>query len=71
MMAVKRSFHHTFKQKTSLEKRRFITRLCELIHGKPAEKRHSGSLCGTDHYCRRDFHFEVENNSLQTFPPAR
>jgi hypothetical protein len=70
-MAAKLSSHHTFEQKGPLEKGPFITRLCDQIHGKPAENRHSGPLCGTDHYCLTDFHFEVENNSLQTFHPAR
>ncbi|KAB1485145.1 hypothetical protein FZI22_15555 [Cronobacter sakazakii] len=32
---------------------------------------HSRLLCGTDHCRHSPFHFEVENNSLQTFNTRR
>ncbi|QCV78405.1 hypothetical protein ELLBI42_02260 [Enterobacter ludwigii] len=32
---------------------------------------YSAYLCGTDHCRCSPFHFEVENNSLQTIPPQR
>ncbi|EPF20487.1 hypothetical protein HMPREF0201_00214 [Cedecea davisae DSM 4568] len=70
MMATKPSSHHSFEQKGPLDISRFIARLCDLTHVMAVKNLHSRPLCGTDHYCRPDFHFEVENNSLQTFLPA-
>jgi hypothetical protein len=45
--------------------------ICELGHANPALKRKSRLFCGIDHYRCASFHFEVENNSLQTFNPRR
>ncbi|MBB1199065.1 hypothetical protein EGM70_01925 [Enterobacteriaceae bacterium 89] len=43
----------------------------DIHHAYPALNPYSAKLCGTDHSCRSPFHFEVENNSLQTGNPAR
>ncbi|AUO68063.1 hypothetical protein WM46_23075 [Citrobacter freundii complex sp. CFNIH2] len=44
---------------------------CDIHHTFPAINHQNRLFCGTDHYCHSPFHFEVENNSLQTFYPRR
>lgn len=65
------ALHHTFKQKTSLAWRRLPACSRDLNHTKPADYRDPCILCGIDHSHGWDFHFEVENNSLQTVSPRR
>ncbi|MDU1085788.1 MAG: hypothetical protein E7A34_15565, partial [Leclercia adecarboxylata] len=43
----------------------------DIHHVRPAKNHHSAQLCGTDHWRRSPFHFEVENNSLQTHNSGR
>ncbi|ABV14671.1 hypothetical protein CKO_03592 [Citrobacter koseri ATCC BAA-895] len=44
---------------------------CDVCHSFSAINRQIPLFCGTDHCRHSPFHFEVENNSLQTFNPCR
>ncbi|HAD4312872.1 TPA_asm: hypothetical protein G1T56_01280 [Salmonella enterica subsp. enterica serovar Typhi str. CT18] len=44
---------------------------CNTHHTFPAIIHQCRFFCGADHLSHSRFHFEVENNSLQTFNPYR
>ncbi|QAZ65461.1 hypothetical protein C3B80_24865 [Enterobacter cloacae] len=50
---------------------RFAAGIRDIHHANAVINPDSPYLCGTDHCCGSPFHFEVENNSLQTIPPQR